>query len=125
MAETPPTTAAETTDARVRLLELAGLLRPARHLSDDDRRELGDLVAELAATIDPAAPSPQAAHLAEAAAHLAQALHEHHGAGPLAAARCRLEDATALAEARAPVATGLCAAHRHALQHWYLERFSK
>jgi hypothetical protein len=107
MAETPPTTPPETTDARARLLELAGLLRGARHLSDDDRRELADLVAELATTIDPAAPSPQAAHLAEAAAHLVQALHERHDAGPIAAARRRLEDAAARAEARAPVATGL------------------
>lgn len=107
MSETPPTTPAVAIDARTRLLELADLLRGARHLGDGDRRELADLVAELAGTIDPAAPSPQAAHLADAAAHLVRALHERHDAGPIAAARRRLEEATALAEAKAPVATGL------------------
>lgn len=107
MAETPPPTDAGPADARTRLIELARLLRDARHLDDAERGELADLVAELAEALGPAAPSPQVDHLAEAAAHLVQALHEKHDAGPIAAARRRLEDATARAEARAPVATGL------------------
>jgi hypothetical protein len=50
------------------------------------------------------------AHLGESTAHLAEAL-QHHGPSPepgvLAAARRRVEEAAAKAEAEAPIATGV------------------
>jgi hypothetical protein len=93
--------------ARDQLLELGRLLRESGHLGPDARRELADLVEELAGTLTPDAPSAQTTHLAETTAHLVQALHDQHDAGPLALARERLEDAVARVDARAPVATGL------------------
>ena len=92
---------------RANLLEVARLLREAHHLDAAAQRELADLVDELAGVLDPAAPSDQAAHLAETSAHLARALHDPHHPGLLAAAKARLEDAAARAEVNAPVATGV------------------
>src|SRR4051794_15241461 len=87
-------------DPKQRLLDLAGLLRGARHLTPETRTALADLLAELAGALGPGVPGPQAAHLADTAAQAARALGEpHHGV--LAAARERLEAAAARAGAKA------------------------
>lgn len=93
-------------DAKGRLLDLAGLLRGARHLTPETRAALADLLAELAEALGPGNSGPQAAHLADTAAQAARALNEpHHGL--LTTARERLEAAAIRAEAKAPVATGV------------------
>ena len=100
---TPPGSGA---GAKQRLLDLAGLLREAHHLTPETRTALADLMVELAGALGPGDTGPQAAHLAETAAQAARALNEpHHGL--LDAARARLEAAAVHAEARAPVATGV------------------
>lgn len=107
MTEPISTDPAAVPPARDQLLELGRLLRESGPLGPNARRELADLVEELAGTLDPSHPSSQATHLAETTAHLVQALHDQSGAGPLAQARERLEAAVAQVDARAPVATGL------------------
>jgi len=57
--------------------------------------------------MDPHAPAPQAAHLAESSTQLVHALHRKQHAGLIAAAKERLEEAPTRAETEAPVATGL------------------
>jgi len=77
------------------------------HLDAGARRELADLMDELAEAIGPAADAGQADHLAETSAHLIRALHDRQDAGGLAAAKDRLAAAAARAEAKASVATGI------------------
>jgi hypothetical protein len=88
------------------LLDLAGQLRGARHLTPETRAALADLLAELAGAVGSGGPGPEATHLAESAARAARALGEPHR-GSLTAARERLEAAAARAGAEAPVATGV------------------
>jgi hypothetical protein len=85
---------------------LAGLLRTATHLEPDEQRELADLLDELARVVANS-PAPEAAHLAESAAHMAGALQQQKESGLLRTARHRLEEATVRAEAKAPLATGI------------------
>lgn len=93
---------------RTRLLECARLLRATRHLEPDTRQAVADLVSELAAALGAtAAPSEHAAHLAATSAQLVDALHDQHDAGLVTAARHRLEEVAARAEAKAPVAAGV------------------
>jgi hypothetical protein len=107
MAEQPPTDPPPD-QVRDRLRELARLLRKARHLDPDAKQELADLVDELGGALHPEAfSSAETAHLADSAAHLAQALSRPGDTGLLDAARERLEKAVARAEAKAPVATGV------------------
>jgi len=96
-----------TPPVRDNLLELARCLRGVHHLEPEVRAELADLLGELAGALDQPAPSAQSDHLAQSAAHLVRALQGQHEAGPIVAARRRLEDAAARAEAKAPVATGI------------------
>jgi len=93
--------------ARTSLHEIAALLRGMPHLDAGARRELADLMDELAGALGPAADAGQADHLAETSAHLIRALHDRQDAGGLAAAKHRLAAAAARAEAKAPVATGI------------------
>jgi hypothetical protein len=78
-----------------------------RHIGPQARRELADVLDELATELAKIPESPQAGHLAESAAHLVDELRGERAEGPLAAAKHRLEEAAARAEAKAPVATGL------------------
>jgi hypothetical protein len=95
-------------DVQKRLQELAGLLRTATHLEPDAQRELADLVEELAKVLASSpTPAPEAAHLAESAAHMAGALQQQKESGLLRTARHRLEEATVRAQAKAPLATGI------------------
>lgn len=90
------------------LQQVADLVRSAHHLGPEAQRALADLVEEMGR--DLAATSladPVRQQLAESVARLAQALHERHNEGMLAAAKERLAEAAARAEARAPVATGV------------------
>jgi hypothetical protein len=89
------------------LLKLAPLLREAHHLEPEVQEILADLIDELVRAVDPAAPSAQTEHLAETSAHLVRVLHRKQHVGLLTAAKERLEEAAARAEAEAPVATGL------------------
>jgi hypothetical protein len=96
-----------------RLRDCAERLRHARHIEVDAQTALADLLADLAEALDPATAGSDAvavAHLGESTAHLAEALHHHgpsHEPGVLAAARRRVEEAAAKAEAEAPIATGV------------------
>lgn len=91
-----------------RLTQLAQLLRQARHLGPEAQEELADLVEELGRLLHPEViSSTEATHLVESTAHLAEALHERHDAGLLAAAKERLKEAALRAETKAPMATGI------------------
>jgi hypothetical protein len=103
MAEQP----ASIPDIRAKLQELTEALRGADHLEPEAQEELADLLAELSRALDPAVASAEGARLAASAAHLVQALHEQEDHTLLAAARGRLQQAAARAEAKAPMVTGI------------------
>jgi hypothetical protein len=92
---------------QARLQELAQVLRRANHLTPAARQSLADLVAELSLDLKPDAMTPaEKAHLADTIAQLTQALQQRRGAGPIRAARERVEQAITRAEADHPLATG-------------------
>lgn len=99
---------ADAQGARERLAQLASTLRSAEHLEPAAQRELADLLDELSkALANEGKASAESAHLAESAAHLAQTLQHQPHASLLGAARRRLEESAARAEAEAPMATGI------------------
>jgi Domain of unknown function (DUF4404) len=87
--------------------ELARRLREAEHLEPEAREQAADLLGNLAAELDQTEPSAQKELLAESAAQLVRAVQDQHEPGLIEAARERLEEAVARAEAKAPVATDL------------------
>ncbi len=107
MPETPESTPGADSTARERLLELAQSLHEADHLEPDARRELADLLRELAANLSPDAPPEQASHLAESASHLVRLLHERPESGLIEAAKQSLEEATVRAGSNMPMAAEL------------------
>lgn len=107
MSELTPSVPPNRPPVQERLEELARLLRTTAHLRPGAQQELADLLVEMAGELAAAPASPQSQHLAESAATLAHALHEEHTGGPLDAAKKRVIEAAARAEAKAPVATGL------------------
>lgn len=92
---------------RARLQELARSLRAAGHLEPEAQQELADLMEELAGVVALAPTADQTTRLAEHAAQLAQALHQQHDEGLLAAAKKKLEQSALRAEEEAPLATGI------------------
>ncbi len=107
MSDQPSSSSSSYDENPARLLACAMSLRAAEHIDPDAQEALAELVIELAGALDPQAPSAQTTHLAESSAHLVEALHEQRNAGLIAAARRRVEEAAARAEAGAPVATGV------------------
>jgi Domain of unknown function (DUF4404) len=99
----------ETSDpsARTDIEELARRLGGVEHLEPEARTTLAGLLRKLAAELDQAEPSAQKEQLAESAAQLVRAVKDQHEPGLVEAARERLEEAVARAEAKAPVATDL------------------
>jgi hypothetical protein len=89
------------------IIELARRLREAEHLEPEARAQAADLLGGLAAEMDQTAPSAHNVHLAKSAAQLVQAVKDQHAPGLIEAARDRVEEAVAAAEAKAPVATDL------------------
>jgi hypothetical protein len=87
--------------------ELARRLGGVEHLDPKSRATLAGLLRKLAAELDEAEPSAQKEDLAESAAQLVRAVQDQHEPGLIEAARERLEEAVARAEAKAPVATDL------------------
>jgi Domain of unknown function (DUF4404) len=87
--------------------ELARRLGGVEHLEPEARAALAGLLRKLAAELDHAEPSAQKEQLAESAAQLVRAVKDQHEPGLVEAARERLEEAVARAEAKAPVATDL------------------
>jgi hypothetical protein len=85
--------------------EIASRLRETEHLEPEARVQVADLLDKLAEELDQAEPSAQKEHLAQTAADLMRAVKDRHEPGVIEAARERLEDAVAKAEAHAPVAT--------------------
>jgi hypothetical protein len=84
------------------------MVREAHHLGPEAQEALADLLDELGKALAPAAtPTSETTHLANSAAHLAQALHQQHGLPLLSAAKQRLEQAALRAEGTAPMATGV------------------
>ena len=101
-----PTPAADALESNIH--ELARVVREARRLDPDARRALADLVDELSRTLHTAPHSAEeTSRVAESAAHLAEALLAGREETVLTSARGRLENAAALADARAPVVSGL------------------
>jgi hypothetical protein len=97
-----------TADVMAALHELARQVRATRTLSPEAQQALADLVDELVHSQHAAPlPEPEAVHLAESAAQLAQALQQPHESGLLKTAVQRLENVAARMEARAPVVTGV------------------
>ncbi|MCI0462934.1 MAG: DUF4404 family protein [Gemmataceae bacterium] len=91
-----------------RLHDVARLLRESDAVDPESRRTLAELVDELGRALRSAqVPPTEVAHLAETTAHLTESLHHRHERGRLGAARDRLEEAVAGAEARHPFAAGL------------------
>jgi hypothetical protein len=105
----PGDAAAHVAELRSRLLAGAARLQGLDHLEPDDQVALANLIGELADLLDPHAATDQAEHkhLAEQSAVLIQAIGTKQDTGLIAAARDRLEEAAARAEAAAPVATGV------------------
>ena len=87
--------------------ELARRLGAVEHLEPEARATLAGLLRKLAAELDQAEASVQEKHLAESTAQLVRAVKDQHEPGLVEAARERLEEAVARAEANAPVATDL------------------
>jgi hypothetical protein len=95
-------------DVAGRLHAVAVLLRDAHHLGPEAQRELAAVVDELsrAVALTPL-PAPEAIHLADSAAHLAEALKRQPESGVFEVARDKLMEASVVAESRAPTAAGL------------------
>jgi hypothetical protein len=88
--------------------QLAQRIRGSRSVSPEVQAALAELLDELNATLkQPNAPPAEVTHLAESAAHLAQALHDQQDEGVVAKAGDRLRVAMLQAEAHAPTAVGL------------------
>ncbi|WP_435005265.1 hypothetical protein P12x_003160 [Tundrisphaera lichenicola] len=89
--------------------ELASRLRDAEHLDPKARSEVADLLRSLAVELERGEPSEHGDHLAHSTAQLVRAVSDRHEPGLIQAARGRLDDAIARAEAKAPVATDIVA----------------
>ena len=87
--------------------DLASRLREAEHLDPEVRAEAANLLGDLAVALNHPESSAQTQHLAQRTAQLAQAVKDQHDPGLIVAARERLEEAIARAEAEAPVATDI------------------
>jgi hypothetical protein len=87
--------------------ELARRLREAKHLDPQARTEVADLLRNLVEALDQPEPSAQAEELAQSTADLVKAVKDRHDPGLIEAARDRLDQAIARAEAKAPVATDI------------------
>ena len=74
-------------------------LREAEHLEPEARAQVADLLGNLAAELDQTEPSAQKEHLAQSAVQLVRAVKDQHEPGLIEAARERLEEAVARAEA--------------------------
>jgi hypothetical protein len=108
MTEQPAPTSPAAAEVQARLHELAQVLRTAHRLEPEAQAALANLVDELSALLDPAVPpSAATAHLADSAVQLAHELQKPPNKTLLAAAKDRLQEAMARAEAEAPLATGL------------------
>ena len=108
MPEMPESSTPSAEQMQTRLHEVARLLRQGGALDLEARQILAELVDELGTALTASnAPPAEVTHLAESAAHLAEALHEQQDRGLLANARDRLSAAVFQAEAQAPVASGL------------------
>ncbi len=93
------------TPVRDEIEELAQRLREADHLDPQARSELAHLLSELAAALEQPQVSVHTEELAERTAKLVRAVKEQHEPGLIEAARTRLEDTIARAEAKSPVVT--------------------
>jgi hypothetical protein len=96
------------TDVQDNLTALAQLLRTAHQVGPEARRELAEIVDELAKALGSVpAPSTEMTALAATTGHLVEALHQQKDKGILSDARSRVENAIVTAEAKAPFAAGI------------------
>jgi hypothetical protein len=107
MPEQPSTDETPDRSVGTDIEELARRLGGVEHLEPEARATLAGLLRKLAAELDQAEPSAHKEHLAESTAQLVRAVKDQHEPGLVEAARERLEEAVARAEANAPVATDL------------------
>jgi DNA-binding NtrC family response regulator len=89
------------------IADLARRLREAEHLEPELRERAADLLGGLASELDQAERSAHKEHLATTTAQLVRAVKDQHEPGLVEAARERVEQAVAAAEAKAPVTTDL------------------
>ena len=87
--------------------ELARRLREAEHLEPTARAKAAALLRKLATTLDQPETSAQTEHLSQSTAQLVRAVKDQHDHGLIEAARERVLQAVARAEAKAPVATDI------------------
>jgi Domain of unknown function (DUF4404) len=107
MPDKPPTDKKPVPPIVGDIADLARRLRGAEHLEPEIRARAADLLDGLASDLQQAGPSAQKEQVAESAAQLVRAVQEEHEPGLIEAARERVEQAVAAAEAKAPVATDL------------------
>ena len=107
MPETDSSGTPSLPEIQERLREVAGLLRESPAIDPESRQALAGLIDELGTALaSGVGPSPEGAHLALTAAHLAESLHQQDQ-GRLGQVRDRLEQGLLAAEARAPLVSGL------------------
>jgi hypothetical protein len=109
MQEQPSKAEGAGTPAVDHIEELARRLRDAEHLDPEARAEVADLLRSLALELDRREPSKHEEHLAHTTMQLVRAVNDQHEPGLIKAARSRLDQAIAKAEAKAPVATDIVA----------------
>lgn len=109
MSDRPEPGTPDAVEVRSRLLDAARTVRDSESLDPEVRAALADLLDELNRAVGaPDATPAEVAHLAESAAHLAEALHHpRQDHGLLGRARDRLGEVVARAESHAPAAAGL------------------
>jgi hypothetical protein len=100
--------AGSTAAVQMRIHEVAKLLRDSRSMSPEVQAALAELLDSLSTALkEPNSPPAEVTHLAESAAHLADALHRQHDEGFIARAGERLRLAMLQADEHAPTAVGL------------------
>jgi len=87
--------------------DLARRLHEADHLEPEARARVASLLDELAVELGRPEASAQTDHLARITTQLVRAVKDQHEPGVVEAARERLEDAIARAEAKSPIATDI------------------
>lgn len=108
MPEPLPSGSPISAEVHANLRAIARLLREPHRLAPPTQHELALVVEELETALEAGTvPEAEMAHLRDSTAHLAEALRHHHDEGLLAAARGRMHQAVAAAEAQSPFAFGI------------------
>jgi hypothetical protein len=103
MAQHDPPDSLTQAEISSRLHEIAQLLRGTHHLGPEAQQALAEFADELGSLLETAPPPPaEAAPLVETTAHVVESLHQEDERESAPAARSRLLELAAEADARAP-----------------------